>query len=61
MTMLFPTELRIGFVEIEYSVQETDVSVNVEVAILEGTLEPGLQVTVALSESDGSAVGELQY
>ena len=59
MTVLFPTELRIGFLEVDYSVLEPDLMVNVTVGIIEGIPEPGLEVTVALSESDGSAVGEL--
>ena len=59
MTVLLPTELRIGFLDVNITVQEPALTVNVPVGIIEGDPEPGLVITVALSDSDGSAVGEL--
>ena len=57
----FPTELRIGFLETDFSVQETVPMVNLVVGIIEGDPEPGLVITVALTVSDGSAIGELKH
>ena len=59
MTVLSPTELQIGFLEVDYTVFEPDLTLNVLVGIIAGNPEPGLEVTVALSESDDSARGEL--
>ena len=59
MTVLSPTELQIGFLEVDYTVFEPDLTLNVLVGIIAGNPEPGLEVTVALSESDDSALGEL--
>ena len=57
----FPTELQIGFLETNFSVPETTPIVNLPVGIIDGDPEPGLIITVALTDSDGSAIGELKH
>ena len=56
-TLLFSTDVRIGFARGSYSVGEAAGTVSVSVTVLEGEL--GINATVKLTTADGTAIGKL--
>lgn len=52
--------IRIGFVQTQYTTSESDGSVEVRVAVLDGEIQ-GVSVVVTLSTMDGSALGQYSF
>ena len=56
---LSPPTVRIGFVETEFTVPESDTGISVQLQVLEGFLAPELgDIVVTAATSDQSASGE---